>query len=1075
MRRQRHEHVRHGWRPLEAAPAAAAAPDQAAAPASTPAAAPGQEARQEAPGQAAVPAPAPRDRGETQAGQRPNQTRANTSGEWPRCRLPETTASGHRQRVHRRRSVSASGWPDSGRPETTASGHRQRVHRRRSVSASGWPDSGRPETTASGHRQRVHRCASADGWPDSGRPETASGHGQRASGRGAQPGAPTPPATPPSLTPGARAAARGPSTPGGKNEPDERRAAERPGPPEPPAGDLRLRKLSDPREQPEPAPVVSAGDSPRFDAAPALKNPKPVASDAADTQGADPPGMPHEATERWLRDAQPDAHADAIINRPRSAPGPTEPPATTAPDTAKAPTTAADPGEGAAGHVTDATKAPPPTPTGTRPPPPAGGQTAGGPKPPAGKASVPSGARGEQPAAPTPPATPTSRTPGARAAARRPSTPGGKNEPEERLRDAQPDALADAHEPMDPRHARGYAGEQGMGFGLYRKEEGWIFIEGPSGSAGHGVTTSSFDGVAYNTRTGELHLVDNKSLAATGNVSSAPAIDPTRNLAKNVDTLIARVEAVKDVPGRIRILGLLRRIEAALSVGKPLPEGVKLVVTSVGGRTTDVSTRLKAAGVEHHPPPPETVTLAPTAAPQAATAANRTTPAESAATVHSDPPASVGPGADDQAESKLLSVSADGTMRLQHPDGALQQRDPDGTNTFTSPGGSTFTLLPGGAVAASGGGPLRDTTDGGVEGTTSDGYTVTASHGNMTVTSPDGSRSGIARDGSSWVSGGQLLVESTQPESDRPAPVEQPSQRESRPDDNRVPGVLRRGARADAPGGKPRSGGLTRAEWAKLMQLRKDRGLPPRPTEGQKTIVGILIDKDGNEYPVESGEEPHGLRGTHEGGIPRGPGEGFSGGGPSEKNIGTHIEGHAAAIMHQKGLTEATLLSEKPPCKVCDISQGWDPETGGWTAEAAKKPGVAAINTVLPPGGKLTIVDPGATGTYHSYRLGPPAGTTAPPHPAALPRTKEATAEARATAAETKAARTIGSSAAEGATAETRVARARAASAETKTATPEARRPAMQGQGTVPTAQEPAVATGAPESVCAGRADSAAS
>lgn len=157
---------------------------------------------------------------------------------------------------------------------------------------------------------------------------------------------------------------------------------------------------------------------------------------------------------------------------------------------------------------------------------------------------------------------------------------------------------------MDPRHARGHAGEQGMGFELYPESEGWIFFEGPSGSAGHGVTTSGFDGIAYNTRTDALHLLDNKSLKSPGSVSSATAIDPSRNLFKNVDALIARVEAAKDVPGRIKILGLLRRTKAALVAGKPLPQGVKLIVTSVGGQTTDVSPRLKGLGVEHNPPPP---------------------------------------------------------------------------------------------------------------------------------------------------------------------------------------------------------------------------------------------------------------------------------------------------------------------------------------------------------------------------------------------------------------------------------------------------------------------------------------
>ncbi|MFG1817792.1 DUF4157 domain-containing protein [Kribbella sp. NPDC049174] len=161
-----------------------------------------------------------------------------------------------------------------------------------------------------------------------------------------------------------------------------------------------------------------------------------------------------------------------------------------------------------------------------------------------------------------------------------------------------------ARQPMDPRHARGYAGEQGMGFIHYRREDGWIFFEGPSGARGHGVTQPGFDGVAYNVRTGETHLVDNKSLAATGNVRSATAIDPSRNLGKNLDALIQRVEAAKDVPGRIGLLGRLRALKASLAGGQPLPDDVKLVVTSVGGRTTDVSRRLKDVGVQHLPAPP---------------------------------------------------------------------------------------------------------------------------------------------------------------------------------------------------------------------------------------------------------------------------------------------------------------------------------------------------------------------------------------------------------------------------------------------------------------------------------------
>jgi Domain of unknown function (DUF4157) len=177
--------------------------------------------------------------------------------------------------------------------------------------------------------------------------------------------------------------------------------------------------------------------------------------------------------------------------------------------------------------------------------------------------------------------------------------------------------------------------------------------------------------------------------------------------------------------------------------------------------------------------------------------------------------------------------------------------------------------------------------------------------------------------------------------------------------------VLRRSNGDDPPRGGGRGDGLTKAEWAKLMQLRKKLGLPPRPTEGQTKIVGILIDKDGNEYPVDSGEEPHGL-GTHKGGIPRGPGEVFSGGGASEKNIVTHIEGHAAAIMHQRGIKEATLLSEEKPCRVCDITQDWNSVEGAWEGNPKASRGTPAVSVGLPPDSKLTVISPGETNVFHS-------------------------------------------------------------------------------------------------------------
>lgn len=170
-------------------------------------------------------------------------------------------------------------------------------------------------------------------------------------------------------------------------------------------------------------------------------------------------------------------------------------------------------------------------------------------------------------------------------------------------------------QPMNPEHARGYSGEQTMGFANYRQENGWVLIEGSSGAKGHGVTNAGFDAVSYNIRTGELHLTDNKSLAKTGNVGSATAIDPSKNLAQNVDGLITRVEAMKDTPGRIRVLSLLKQTKLALGNGTPLPAGVKLVVTSEGGRTTGVTQRLRNLGVEHlGAPVPAATTPAPTPA-----------------------------------------------------------------------------------------------------------------------------------------------------------------------------------------------------------------------------------------------------------------------------------------------------------------------------------------------------------------------------------------------------------------------------------------------------------------------------
>jgi hypothetical protein len=69
------------------------------------------------------------------------------------------------------------------------------------------------------------------------------------------------------------------------------------------------------------------------------------------------------------------------------------------------------------------------------------------------------------------------------------------------------------------RSARGGGGEQSIGFWL--GDKGYVIIEGPSGTGGHGINAHGFDGIAFNPDTGDLIIYDNKSLARSGNASSA--------------------------------------------------------------------------------------------------------------------------------------------------------------------------------------------------------------------------------------------------------------------------------------------------------------------------------------------------------------------------------------------------------------------------------------------------------------------------------------------------------------------------------------------------------------------------
>lgn len=145
-------------------------------------------------------------------------------------------------------------------------------------------------------------------------------------------------------------------------------------------------------------------------------------------------------------------------------------------------------------------------------------------------------------------------------------------------------------------HNRGHAGEQSMGFFL--GERGYFFVDGPSGAGGHSVTSPGFDGVAYNPGTRHLIIYDNKAFARSGNVSSATAIDPSRNLNQNLSNLIQRVNAMTALPNRTEILDLLRRTQSSIQTGRTLPSNVQIAISNASGQSTGVSQSLSSSGIQ---------------------------------------------------------------------------------------------------------------------------------------------------------------------------------------------------------------------------------------------------------------------------------------------------------------------------------------------------------------------------------------------------------------------------------------------------------------------------------------------
>jgi hypothetical protein len=116
---------------------------------------------------------------------------------------------------------------------------------------------------------------------------------------------------------------------------------------------------------------------------------------------------------------------------------------------------------------------------------------------------------------------------------------------------------------------------------------------------------------------------------------------------------------------------------------------------------------------------------------------------------------------------------------------------------------------------------------------------------------------------------------------------------------------------------------------------------------GHREAVGVLMIAGSRPAFIKSGIDGGPWGGTHRGAVPRMSGWAFTKGGPSQGNIATHVEGHAVAIMWQRGIRQAELLVDRPMCGVCSRN----------------------LPATLPPQGHLLVVsrDEGETHIWASH------------------------------------------------------------------------------------------------------------
>lgn len=144
-----------------------------------------------------------------------------------------------------------------------------------------------------------------------------------------------------------------------------------------------------------------------------------------------------------------------------------------------------------------------------------------------------------------------------------------------------------------PAHAGGIMGERDAAFELGRR--GFEIIIGPGGPGGHQLTERGFDIVAYNPRTGQLWIVDNKASGGIGRAYDASAI--TRNLAHNLADAARRVQAMPSFPHQHAVLAQLSTTFNAVRSGQPIPPTVSRIVTNAGGYLRGIGGGLTRQGI----------------------------------------------------------------------------------------------------------------------------------------------------------------------------------------------------------------------------------------------------------------------------------------------------------------------------------------------------------------------------------------------------------------------------------------------------------------------------------------------